>query len=404
MPETKNLQEIYAGYKQDFEELEKARKEYEETMFRTKKHGKQNKYYVELTEVTKNHITESYNDLIDKCQSAINEALNNLGPSSDASLIQKLVDLENVILEVKNGGFVKPSPFSEILAKMRENAGQKNANGLRKKGNTTDESNNPYGPKSLEADEKYRVAMMNNSKGTLLLMSGALRAMNRSFKSIGVRAYFGLSETTDSIYRAWKTKNLESEIQYNRDLNDIAMSINKDRVAELVQNERSEKKLFHNSAAHAVNYLHSFTKTVTQELAASNQRLTNMFLTEIESMTQTIDRSEQMLRKSKTKGFDESIIEMETNRVLSKAESVIEKIPNDTIFRTGVKGLSIVKEDGKMIYMRRSQPISREEFVSNLYGGARTMSSNFKKYAEKELNENSIERIELRPRNDGEEH
>lgn len=397
-------QELYHKYEVEFQKIQDMKKVYEEQKSAIKSNlAGDNKYIKLLQDSIEKTVTESVDQLVEECQKVIYEALDNLSPETDTQTMQSLVDLEDMLLKIKSDSSIHERATLEnpvIIVRDRpienipENQPDKEIVVKRKKKTDTNvnadaDSDSSHNIDSLiEEESKLEEKKQQNAKAAVYVLTNIIKDKNIQFRKIGVRAYLGISDIKENIYRALQEQTLIDEMEFQQRIKEIARS-------EQIKQENDEqakktKKIgilrFFKGTSQQNQILSKPTEEfIYKRLLASNKRILNVLQSEIKSMTRTIDINEKMIRSSKTRGFEDEVKEAETRKVVDHAIKIINSMQGDQAFVVGYGGLAITKTNGEITFLKNEQIVSRKDFITSIKGHSRMFSSSLNKFLKAEI-------------------
>lgn len=420
-----DLKQLYQKYKQEFQDIQEARSVYlQRKKSLSAEIQKSDNRYVELLQKSiTDSLHKSVEDLIRECQSAVDEALNNLSPDTDTNTMQSLIDLEDMVISIRD----ELSGNQEETSTITEDVPQPAADPIEPKAtkiivvkaedeepvavpvqkiissgnNDDDEDDEDEDSESYAAAETAEAAIedlhhiriakrQNNVKGTILLVTRGLQNANLQFKKMGAKAYLGLSDAKEGIFRALQEQNLSDEMEFNQKVQMIAQSLPEEEISEPKQKSKLFGFLGDRQTAKASKSLNSITERIYAQLEESNQRINEIIQNEIKSMTKTIDASEKIIRKSKDKTFENEIKQAETKKVLNHAVRIMSAMQGDRVFLVGYGEMAITKTDGQIGFIKNGSVVSKEDFTQSICGHSRMFSRKFESFARKEAFEKGL--------------
>ena len=402
-------QELYHKYEVEFQKIQDMKKVYEEQKSAIKSNlAGDNKYIKLLQDSIEKTVTESVDQLVEECQKVIYEALDNLSPETDTQTMQSLVDLEDMLLKIKSDSSIHEKATLEnpvIIVRDRtienipENQPDKEI--VIKRKNETDtnadaDADSLHHIDSLiEEESKLEEKKQQNAKAAVYVLTNIIKDKNIQFRKIGVRAYLGISDIKENIYRALQEQTLIDEMEFQQRIKEIARS--EQTKQENNEHVKKSKKLgilrFFKGTSQQNQMLGKPTEEfIYKKLLASNKRILNVLQSEIKSMTRTIDINEKMIRSSKTRGFEDEVKEAETRKVVDHAIKIINSMQGDQAFVVGYGDLAITKTNGEITFLKNEQIVSRKDFITSIKGHSRMFSSSFNKFLKAEIIHNEPNR------------
>lgn len=413
-----DLKSLYQKYEQEFQDIQEARSVYiqQKKSFNIEAQKLDNRYVDLLQKSLSDSLHKSIEELVHECQSAVDEALNNLSPDTDTDTMQSLINLEDMVISIQNEMSEKQESTSEsvvnssavadfnepqtIIAPMED---KWSTPVIRKKilDDEDDEDNADSVSKTNTNVESVNIAItdlqrtltakkQNNVKGAILLVTRRLQNANMQFKKIGVKAYLGLSDARESIFRALQEQNLSDEIEFNQRVHMIAKGLPKEDIIE----SKTKPKLFgfwgERHISKAARSLEEMKERIYEQLAESNKRITEIIQSEINSMTKTIDTSERIIRGTKDKTFEDEIKRAETQKLLNHVVRIMSAMQGDRVFLVGYEDMAITKTDEKIGFIKNGSVVSKEEFMQAMSGHSRMFSQKFEVFAKKEAFEKGL--------------